>query len=691
METHPLDDFEDLAEDYASEVPEDVAILYSWANMQGAKYRDFSANRREHRAQMRQRAAEQLRLAELRAQSEAEAAARQAEMEAAAAHAEADAAAAKLAAKHASRPHELGGHAWKDSVGNQQQGIDQDEQVKHASLRAAAQQARKAAAEREEAARRAEAAALAQSMASREEEEIAIAQASAIRQAARYAESGVRTRGLYGHDAVLKIPGRIDDPHSARWADEEEGFLDPTPRESHPVVEFDGDLLDTEWGTANDRSIKLKPPAFPLVPATPAASPQKPTHAVTPAHTRANPEIPAEPGAAVRPRQEEDYRAEVVQRIPPVDHEAVAVDGPTEISEPESAKKLVVPFEVTAHAMSELFEAVPVSVTERETKTEDGPLVTGHTSLAAKNGSADIRSKRPAESSGWSGEVPGPAWLYPKQHAPLSNRPAAVSSASDPSEPLELSKERMASRWFALRGVFARHDAERSNERLVTPSESRQAPIVAIYSVAGGTGKTSLVATLGRALSFLGERVLLSDTTSHGLLPFYFGASQLISGVVRTFSPPAGSSDAPIHLVSYDLSRESEEAEGQASIVEDVLENSQRANRVLLDLGAHSSRMVARLGQFRPRILIPLMADLNSVISIDSVEKIFSTMLDPDGRPLQPVYLLNQFDASLPLHLDIREVLNQQLGGPSVALCDSPVSGCRRSTGRGHDCRGLRS
>ncbi len=51
----------------------------------------------------------------------------------------------------------------------------------------------------------------------------------------------------------------------------------------------------------------------------------------------------------------------------------------------------------------------------------------------------------------------------------------------------------------------------------------------------------------------MGEKVLLTDTTSHGLLPFYFGASELRQGTVRTFSPPSGSTDAPIYLVSYDI------------------------------------------------------------------------------------------------------------------------------------------
>jgi len=44
-------------------------------------------------------------------------------------------------------------------------------------------------------------------------------------------------------------------------------------------------------------------------------------------------------------------------------------------------------------------------------------------------------------------------------------------------------------------------------------------------------GKTSVVATLGRALAALGERMLLVDTASFGLLPFFFGARDQRPGV----------------------------------------------------------------------------------------------------------------------------------------------------------------
>ncbi len=67
------------------------------------------------------------------------------------------------------------------------------------------------------------------------------------------------------------------------------------------------------------------------------------------------------------------------------------------------------------------------------------------------------------------------------------------------------------------------------------------APVVVLFSLSGGVGKTSMAATLGRALSSLGEKVLMADTNTHGLLPYYFGARDLRPGAVRTFTPPAGS------------------------------------------------------------------------------------------------------------------------------------------------------
>src|SRR5271168_2550801 len=56
-----------------NETPEDVATLYSWANLHGAKYRDFSASRAQTREKARQRVQEAIEAERRRAREEAEA------------------------------------------------------------------------------------------------------------------------------------------------------------------------------------------------------------------------------------------------------------------------------------------------------------------------------------------------------------------------------------------------------------------------------------------------------------------------------------------------------------------------------------------------------------------------------------------------------------------------------------------
>jgi cellulose biosynthesis protein BcsQ len=63
-----------------------------------------------------------------------------------------------------------------------------------------------------------------------------------------------------------------------------------------------------------------------------------------------------------------------------------------------------------------------------------------------------------------------------------------------------------------------------------------------------------------------------------------------------------------------------------------------------------------------PTVLVPMAPDMNSVISLQAMERLFRGMVDVEGRSLLPFYTLNQFDASLPLHLDVREVFRRQLG-----------------------------
>ncbi len=63
-----------------------------------------------------------------------------------------------------------------------------------------------------------------------------------------------------------------------------------------------------------------------------------------------------------------------------------------------------------------------------------------------------------------------------------------------------------------------------------------------------------------------------------------------------------------------------------------------------------------------PTVLVPVVPDMSSVVSVGSIDAFFQHNVSAAGKPVLPYYVLNQFDPSLPLHLDVREVLREQLG-----------------------------
>ncbi|MGA8110418.1 MAG: cellulose biosynthesis protein BcsQ [Acidobacteriaceae bacterium] len=235
-----------------------------------------------------------------------------------------------------------------------------------------------------------------------------------------------------------------------------------------------------------------------------------------------------------------------------------------------------------------------------------------------------------------------PAWLGEQQTYPQVPG----------SDSLQQSRERVASRWFALRGIFGRTPEESPAQ----PMEG-QAPVLVLFSLAGGVGKTSLGAAIGRALAARGERVLLADTCSFGLLPFYFGARDIKPGVVRTFS--GGASDPPIKVMTLEAERESGEGDW---LRREILRGAPDASRVVIDIATGSAAMLRQALRLGPTVLVPVVPDMASVVTLQSLEAFFRNQEGLSGKPLQAWYLLNQFDPSMPLQLDVREVLRQQLG-----------------------------
>ena len=247
-----------------------------------------------------------------------------------------------------------------------------------------------------------------------------------------------------------------------------------------------------------------------------------------------------------------------------------------------------------------------------------------------------------------------PAWLT-QDRTPLGG----ISVPKAPADTLLGARDRIASRWFALRGVFE-GDAAPAQE--ASAPAAVHVPVMAVFSLAGGVGKTSLVATLGRALSARGERVLLVDTAAFGLLPFFFGARDQRPGMLRTFTSPDAVGDAPIQMLTIDPESLGPEAPNQDALSAEIARYSRSGiSRVIVDLATASTLTTRRILSMAPTVLVPVVPDMTSVVSVSSIDAFFQRHSAAGSKAL-PHYVLNQFDPTLPLHLDVREVLREQLG-----------------------------
>ncbi|HEY5382376.1 MAG TPA: cellulose synthase operon protein YhjQ/BcsQ [Acidobacteriaceae bacterium] len=591
---------EAVEEQPRAETPEDVAVLYSWANLQGARYRDFSGARRESRAQLRHRAAEEARESERRAQAEAEAAAAVSER-------------AAREAEEIARLHEKA--ARRASEAKQRRDLEQEEKARASAMRQATELSQRAAAERVQAARRAEGAASAEAAARRETREIADARASAERQALRYAESEMRRRALAGPQPVTKLPGEISDPYVPE--------PETQPGRILPLLAPEEDMRPTRYPQTRDARQGLPPDG--------------------------------EGSGEARAQEEVKSRGAFEKGAGWVGKGSGRPAGAVvPIRAARRERESSTGNQAGRQAGSQAgIQAGIAAASSMESSVGAGKV--------AEPGRVDLeQSESVIESRGAVAESPLPEWLVTEGKSLRTEEPGEAKEIPRGDETLQQSRERVASRWFALRGLFDQGPHEQAPE--IPVSRSGEVPVLAVFSLAGGVGKTSLVATLGRALSSTGEKVLLTDTTSHGLLPFYFGASELKPGVVRTFSPPMGSADAPVHLLSFDVREKGGDLEAQEAMAEELSRDSQGMQRVLVDLSPAAPWVARRLARMNTLMIVPMAPDMSSIISLGAIEKFFNDIVDGSERPIHPCYLLNGFDASQPLHLDVREVLRQQLG-----------------------------
>jgi len=203
-------------------------------------------------------------------------------------------------------------------------------------------------------------------------------------------------------------------------------------------------------------------------------------------------------------------------------------------------------------------------------------------------------------------------------------------------------------RFRAPQTVHAGHEAEPADE------ERTLQPAMAIYSLAGGVGKTTLCANLGRALYSIADRVLLVDASGSCLLPFYFGGNNLRPGL-HTFTDP-DLDQTPLRVCSGD------------EITADWLNHEVQAQMdaaywTIFDLGPASTMLLPQILGKCAFVLIPLLPDLNSILSVSRIESMIESMRVRGAVVPSPFYLFNKFDPEDPIDEGARELVLRQCGG----------------------------
>jgi cellulose synthase operon protein YhjQ len=178
-------------------------------------------------------------------------------------------------------------------------------------------------------------------------------------------------------------------------------------------------------------------------------------------------------------------------------------------------------------------------------------------------------------------------------------------------------------------------------------------PALAIYSLAGGVGKTTLSANLARVLCSFGERVLLVDASGSGLLPFYFGAGDLRAGL-RTFEA-SGVNYPPLQIIGADEVSDS-------WLENDVKPIMLRSQRIIFDLGPASTNSLPQIFGMCSAILVPLLSDLNSILTVSRIEASLQTMRSKGVNAPTAYYLFNRFDESSSMDQQARALVVRQCG-----------------------------
>ncbi len=249
------------------------------------------------------------------------------------------------------------------------------------------------------------------------------------------------------------------------------------------------------------------------------------------------------------------------------------------------------------------------------------------------------------------------------QNIPASHAVRNLSAASEDATLQNLALFSSWGTWTGLDLVFGSSHPRKHNAEFSAFRPTRKTSFV-IGGISGGVGATSIATSLARLCAKAGGRALLLDPAPSSVLPLYFG-SRSTRLQLSSFVLPGDPKGSAVHVCRRtDAYRNDPIGSWVRGAVESLAADT---DSLFIDAGqVQTSRFFSELDSSLMRI-ITITPETRCLSRLADFEEEFD-----DSRPAaelaRPLLLLNQFDPSDSLHVEIRSRLERRFAERMIPI-----------------------
>jgi cellulose biosynthesis protein BcsQ len=197
---------------------------------------------------------------------------------------------------------------------------------------------------------------------------------------------------------------------------------------------------------------------------------------------------------------------------------------------------------------------------------------------------------------------------------------------------------------------------------------AHQPLIMPIVSGVGGSGATTILAGLGRALSIIGERVLLVDAGGPSTLDCFYESDSEHSGLLLS-TESRSAFEGQVHVLRTHAEATGGVQSCTTRFYRAVAELRTRLDHILIGGAETLPPALTQQVWAHGVCLVIVTPELRSSLAVPTVLRGLAERSPEAGIRVQPWFVLNRFDESIPAHAEMRARLTAQLGSSLLPFC----------------------